>query len=345
MYNNNVREIIPLTQEMVSGFDSSKTGEQKLIVSFGGKNTYYTVTINHNYLFTIIAPSCTEDGYVVYSCSCCGDSYIEPGSPAEGHNEVTIPAVKATCTEIGLTEGKKCSVCGEILEAQEAIAVLGHDWNGTSCRFCDAIRGNPFADVPEGSFYINPVLWAVENGITNGTSADSFNPDGQCQRAQVVTFLHRAAGNPEPISSNNPFTDVKAGDFYYKPVLWAVEKGITNGISATKFGSVDVCNRAAVVTFLWRAMGSPEPQSTESPFEDVKETDFYFKPVLWASELTTKSGPDGSRQKFYNARSWKRVWRRMDTKRLPTPEKPANASSSCLSSSMGRRHPFSPEAG
>ena len=149
---------------------------------------------------------------------------------------------------------------------------------------------NPFTDVPAGAWYENSVLWALENGITTGATADTFNPNGQCLRAHVVTFLHRAAENPEPGSSSNPFTDVKSTDFFYKPVLWAVEKGITNGISASKFGSYDVCNRAAVVTFLWRAAGSPEPESTDNPFKDVKASDFFYKPVLWAVENGITNG-------------------------------------------------------
>ena len=150
--------------------------------------------------------------------------------------------------------------------------------------------GNPFTDVPVDSFYEAPVLWALENGITTGASETSFNPNGQCLRAQVVTFLHRAAENPQPVSTVNPFTDVKPTDFFYKPVLWAVEEGITNGVSATEFGSYAVCNRAAVVTFLWRAAGSPAPTSTANPFTDVKTTDFFYKPVLWAIENGITNG-------------------------------------------------------
>ncbi|MBQ7098655.1 MAG: leucine-rich repeat protein [Oscillospiraceae bacterium] len=149
---------------------------------------------------------------------------------------------------------------------------------------------NPFTDVPAGSFYEAPVLWALENGITTGVSPTSFAPEDQCLRSQVVTFLHRAAKNPAPTSTKNPFTDVKTGDFFYNPVLWAVEKGITTGVSADRFGSYDVCNRAAVVTFLWRAAGSPEPASTNNPFTDVKTGDFFYKPVLWAVENGITNG-------------------------------------------------------
>ena len=152
----------------------------------------------------------------------------------------------------------------------------------------------PFSDVPIGSFFADPVAWALTNGITTGASADSFNPNGQCLRAQVVTFLHRAAGNPAPASTTNPFTDVKTSDFFYAPVLWAVEKGITNGTGAATFGSYDVCNRAAVVTFLWRAAGSPEPKTTDNPFTDVRSSDFFYKPVLWAIENGITNGVDAT---------------------------------------------------
>ena len=108
-------------------------------------------------------------------------------------------------------------------------------------------------DVPEDSFFLDPVLWAVEKGITTGATETTFNPDGNCERGQVVTFLWRAAGSPEPTSTEHPFTDVKETDFFYKAVLWAVEKGITNGMDATHFGPMLDCNRAQVVTFLYRA--------------------------------------------------------------------------------------------
>ena len=147
-----------------------------------------------------------------------------------------------------------------------------------------------FNDVDKDTFFYYPVLWALGNNITTGASETAFNPNGQCLRAQVVTFLHRAAENPEPASTVNPFTDVKPTDFFYKPVLWAVEEGITNGVSATQFGSYAVCNRAAVVTFLWRAAGSPDPTSTANPFTDVKTTDFFYKPVLWAIENGITNG-------------------------------------------------------
>ena len=161
-------------------------------------------------------------------------------------------------------------------------------------------ENNPFLDVNETHFYHESVLWAVENGITNGVDATHFGPTGECNRAQVVTFLWRAAGSPAPQSSENPFTDVKAEVWYTDAVLWAVENGITNGLTESTFGPNAVCNRAQVVTFLWRAAGSRVPGLTENPFTDVKAGSWYEQSVLWALENGVTTGasatsfnPDG----------------------------------------------------
>ena len=147
----------------------------------------------------------------------------------------------------------------------------------------------PFVDVPEDSFYYNAVKWAVRWGITTGTSETTFSPDKVVTRAEAVTFLWRDAGCPEPTSTENPFTDVKEGDFYYKAVLWAVENGITNGMTETTFGPLATANRAQIVTFLWRANGQPTA-SVENPFSDVKTGDWYCEAVLWAVERGITTG-------------------------------------------------------
>jgi hypothetical protein len=196
-------------------------------------------------------------------------------------------ATAPTCTEPGSTT-YTCTLCGD--SYTETLPALGHDWQGTRCARCGLTRLTPFDDVVPGSFYEAPVAWAVEKGITNGISATAFGPNNPCNRAQVVTFLWRAAGSPEPKSQNNPFTDVASGSFYEKPVLWAVENGITNGTSATTFGPNEPCNRAQVVTFLWRAAGQTAPTGTDHPFTDVPQGSFYEKAVLWALENGITNG-------------------------------------------------------
>ena len=111
-----------------------------------------------------------------------------------------------------------------------------------------------FTDVPEDAYYRTAVLWAVENGITNGLTDTEFGPDATCTRAQIATFLWRAMGKSLPTNTSCPFTDVKAGAWYYQPVLWAVGQGVTNGTSETTFSPDDTCTRGQVVTFLYRAL-------------------------------------------------------------------------------------------
>ena len=111
----------------------------------------------------------------------------------------------------------------------------------------------PFTDLKKGAFYEKAVAWAVENEITNGMSADKFAPDAKCNRGQIVTFLWRYKGKPEPKSAETPFKDLKEGGFYLDAVAWAVENEVTNGLSAEKFGPDTVCTRSQVVTFLYRA--------------------------------------------------------------------------------------------
>ena len=154
-------------------------------------------------------------------------------------------------------------------------------------------NGNPqtgvFVDVATGSYYEDAVDWAVENGITNGVSANRFDPNGVCTRAQAVTFLWRAAGSPAPRSRTMPFTDVPVGSYYYDAVLWAVENGITKGTSDTTFSPNMTCSRAQIVTFLWRSEKSPAA-GTVNPFADVKSAAYYADAVLWAAKEDITKG-------------------------------------------------------
>ena len=148
---------------------------------------------------------------------------------------------------------------------------------------------NPFTDVYESDYYYDAVLWAVENGVTNGTSATTFGPDVAVSRAQIVTFLWRAHGSPKATGAN-PFTDVSTSDYYYNAVLWAVANGVTNGTSATTFSPDTAVTRAQAVTFQWRASGSPVV--SDSSFGDVASDAYYANAVTWAvaNEITNGTG-------------------------------------------------------
>ena len=148
---------------------------------------------------------------------------------------------------------------------------------------------NPFVDVKGSDYFYDAVQWAVAQGVTSGTDATHFSPKAACTRAQAVTFLWRAAGSPEPKDSANPFTDVKAGSYYEKAVLWAVENGITNGTSDTTFSPDAKCNRAQIVTFMWRAAKSPE-DAPACAFGDVAAEAYYAKAVNWAVDKKVTSG-------------------------------------------------------
>ncbi len=154
----------------------------------------------------------------------------------------------------------------------------------------NATEKSAFSDVPESEYYYAPVTWAAQEGITGGTSATTFSPDSICTRAQVVTFLHRMVGSPEPAAITLPFADVKSTDYFYKPVKWAFGSKITGGTSNTTFSPDENCSRAQVVTFLWRTAGQPEPKGNKNPFTDVSADSYYYNAVLWAVEKGVTGG-------------------------------------------------------
>ena len=146
-----------------------------------------------------------------------------------------------------------------------------------------------FTDVADKAYYRDAVEWAVESGITKGTTATTFSPNATCTRAQAVTFLWRTAGSPEPETRTMPFTDVPAGSYYYDAVLWAVENGITKGTSDATFSPNATCSRAQIVAFLWRSEKSPAA-GTANPFADVKPDAYYADAVLWAVKENITKG-------------------------------------------------------
>ena len=222
-----------------------------------------------------------KDGYHTRTCSVCGFEEYETHIWDEG--EITRAASESADGEIRYT----CEVCGVTktgsvrYEGDEETVGGGTGSGG---------EGGAFSDVASGAYYFEPVEWAVANGITGGIGEGLFGPDSTCTRGQVVTFLHRAAGSPEPTTKINPFNDIAEDAYYYKSVLWALEKGITSGISASEFGADAGCTRAQVVTFLQRYKNAGKSDGAANPFIDVSESAYYYEPVIWAVSEGITSG-------------------------------------------------------
>lgn len=157
-----------------------------------------------------------------------------------------------------------------------ATLVLNH----FSTYVVEAVDALSFTDVSVKEYYFDAIAWAVKNAITEGVNDTIFAPDASCTRAQMVTFLWRANGSPEPTVTELPFTDVAVDAYYAKAVLWAVENGITTGTSDTTFDPDGVVTRAEAVTFLWRAAGNPAADG--KLFADVESTKYYAEAVRWA---------------------------------------------------------------
>ena len=202
-------------------------------------------THEHSYKLTgVKAATCDESGYTgdMACVTCRAVKKYGHNTQAPGHKIITVDAKEATETENGYTGDTICSVCKEVLSKGEVIPAKG-------------IAKLPFEDVAADAYYAAAVAWAVKNKVTMGVDETHFMPDRSCTRANVVTFLWRAAGCPEPESANNPFKDVAEGSYYYNAVLWAVENGITSGYDDGTFRPNAVCTRAHVVSFLYRDIG------------------------------------------------------------------------------------------
>ena len=249
---------------------------------------------------------------------------VEP-EPCTHEETVLTGAVPATCTEDGYTGDEVCAACGETVSTGSVIPATGHSWGdwvvttqptatteGVETRTCSncgaaetrAIPAQPencdggdgcpsgnFTDVDLTAYYHLPMDWAVMTGVTTGVTPTAFRPNVSCTRAQMVTFLWRAAGSPEPTLQESPFVDV--GDQYYaKAVLWAVENEITTGVDATHFMPNRTVTRAQTVTLLWRMQGEPNPTGGTS-FPDVPANAYYAKAVAWAAEQGITTGTNG----------------------------------------------------
>nr|WP_325301849.1 S-layer homology domain-containing protein [uncultured Dysosmobacter sp.] len=163
-----------------------------------------------------------------------------------------------------------------------------------SAAFRAICQGSPFVDVAESAYYADAVKWAVENGVTGGTTAETFSPNASCTRAQMVTFLWRASGSPV-VNHAMSFTDVPADAYYAEAVRWAVAQGITSGTTADTFSPNDTVTRAQAVTFIYRNVQAQGGGFTGSwmfpcPFTDVPADAYYFESVQWCAMKNITSG-------------------------------------------------------
>lgn len=202
----------------------------------------------HRYNAVKTAPTCTEKGYTTHTCSGCNDSYVDSYTPAAGHK---------------IVRGR--------------------------CENCKQTFANPFVDVDSSSIYYEHIMWAYyyDPQITAGTDNTHFSPSAPCTRGQVVTFLWRAAGRPQPQSAGLSFSDVSNSGScqpYYTAILWAAENGITTGYEDGSFRPHNQVTRAEFVTFLWRYYGKPTPSNLDNPFVDVSPNSVFYRAILWAAE-------------------------------------------------------------
>lgn len=213
--------------------------------------TGHTMDKNHT---VSRVPSATQPGYIQYLCSVCNAEadviWLDPifrdtksnGFYAEALDYCYSHEIVKGTSEHTFSPDQKC-------DRGQIVTLL---WRAEGCPSAAAVCS--FQDVRTGAYYAEAILWAQDQGITSGTRARIFSPESNCTREEIVTFLWRAAGKPEPVNRDHPFTDLDEGAYYYDAVLWAYENGITSGYTRTKFAPKLVCTRAEAVTFLYRAL-------------------------------------------------------------------------------------------
>ncbi len=260
---------------------SVTSGDAEIIPN--GENAWYFIMPNHEVTFDVVTVPTINPVSVTVQTGLGGVASLDKTEALAGET-VTLTCIPQEGYRVAQILGAEVTYQGE------GVYTFVMPDRAVELQVLFLRNENPFLDVTEDRYFYAPILWAVEQGLTNGMTPTTFEPETTCTRSQVVTFLWRWMGSPEPETTETPFVDLVETAFYYKAVLWAVEKGITNGMTATTFEPEGTCTRAQVVTLLHRALGTPEPESTEHPFTDLVETAFYYKAVLWAVEQGLTNG-------------------------------------------------------
>ena len=264
-----------------------------------GNNTTLTTAVESNvytYSFVYTAPSSsgssgyyvstpskTEHGTVTVSPRYAdkGDTVTVTVKPDSGYVLGSLTVTDSKGNELTLTDKGN----GKYTFVMPAGKVE------VKASFAKEIETSPFADVATDAYYYEAVKWAVGKGITTGVGNDLFAPEQPCTRAQIVTFLWRAAGSPEPMGTASGMTDVVSGSYYEKAVAWAIENGVTTGTTATTFSPDATCTRAQAVTFLARALSAKASGAAE--FSDVPADSYFADAVAWAAANGVTEGIGG----------------------------------------------------
>ena len=266
---------------------------------------------NKDGICAVCHTKCTEAHKPGTTCEVCGKYTRRPSSSSTG-NTVSVPSTPngtVTVDPSTASKGETVTITTKPSEGYELGSIEVLDKNGDSLKLKDLGNGKysfvmpdgkvsveaefvktapiSFVDVPANAYFADAVEWAVEKSITNGLSDTMFGPYESCTRAQIVTFLWRAAGSPEPKAASN-FTDVPANAYYAKAVAWAVENGVTNGMTETTFAPDATCTRGQSVTFLYRALKGTASGSAN--FTDVPANAFYADAVTWAVANNVTNG-------------------------------------------------------
>ncbi len=260
--------------EIPAGCVSPGVHEERCIYCGALKNVYSTAPLGHDISGwrLVVKPGCTTCGTEQRKCSRCGFYEVRSVAPVGHRYNQGVLTKEPTTTAMGRIT-YTCLNCGDTYQK-------------TTPRLT-----NPFVDVKPKDYFYDSVLWAANNKITNGIDMMHFAPYHTCSRGEMVTFLWRAVGCPEPASSANPFVDVRGRDFFAKAVLWAYHAGVTNGVDASHFSPKDRCTRAQVVTFLYRVKGKPG-HSGRNAFADVRPRAYYYDAVLWAADFGVTTGTE-----------------------------------------------------
>ena len=272
---------IPYTFTADGNYSGERTGTITVTAqerpSYGGGGS-------HTSGYPVTVPGQTEHGSVTVNpkSACKGDTVTITVKPDSGYVLETLTAMDKSGSERKLTDKGGGKYTFTMPAGKVEVKATFMEDNSVL---------NFFYDVPNDSFYYEAVKWAAGKNIASGVGNNLFAPDQPCTRAQIVTFLWRAAGSPEPENSGS-FSDVPASAYYAKAVAWAVENGITTGTGDGMFSPDAVCTRAQAVTFLWRYEKAPVA-SRSNPFTDVAADSYYADAVLWAvKEDITKGTTD-----------------------------------------------------